>query len=147
MTASNPITLCIALSVMTAIGCSTVPSATKLTQGIDVQKQTSAPSKMLAKDDPVCKQFYANIYKAASDAVKAKRNNADMARVGASVAGGFLGIPAGGMIASQTAQRIISSNTTNISTQAFDPEYKFDRRIIDTAKDLNCPIKIKDKTP
>lgn len=133
-------------AVMTTVACSTVPSTTKLTEGIDVQK-TSAPTQMRTKDDPICEKFYANIYKAASDAVEAKRNNADLARVGASVAGGFLGIPSGGLIASQTASRIIATKTTDISTQAFDPEYKFDRRIIDTAKDLNCPIKIKDKTP
>lgn len=145
MSVSRSLTLAVPVLFLLS-ACSTVPSTTSLTEGIDVQKSAS-PTVLRSKDDPVCEKFYSNIYTAAKDAVEAKRNNADMTRVGAAVAGGFLGIPAGGLIASKTAERIIDSKTNDVSTQTFDPELKFDRRIIETAVELNCPIKIKDKTP
>ncbi len=127
--------------------CSTVPSATKLTDGIDL-KQSPATSPMRAKDDPVCEQFYINIRKAANDAVKAKRNNADLARIGSVVALGAIGAPQGsGIVTSHAAQRLIDSKTRDVSLYTFDPDLKFDRRIIDTAFELKCPITIKDKTP
>jgi len=123
--------------------CSTVPSTKSLTDGLTPDK-LSKQSQMRASNDPICTEFYENVIVAANKSAKAKRTNAQMASAGVSVATVLAGVgPLGAMATRSAAGVLIGRSVKDVSSTTFNPENKFDRRIIETAADLQCPVIVK----
>jgi len=141
MRISSPLLALTTMAMLSA--CSTVPSMSALTEGIDT-KQTGTQKQVRVSNDPVCLEFYENVITAAEKSAKAKRTNAQMASAGVSIATIASGLGPLGSIATQSAARVLISRSVNdVSTTELDPENKFDRRIIEAAGEVNCPVKIK----
>jgi len=117
--------------------------------GINTDKSTPVATSLRASNDPVCSQFYSNVIEAANKSARAKNTNSQFATAGVSIAGAVVGLGPAGAIATNTAARVLLTQTiTEVPTTTFDPEERFDKRIIDTAAAVNCPITIKgQKTP
>ena len=123
--------------------CSTVPSSKSLVSGIDKDKITAQKTTMRASNDPVCITFYENVIEAANKSAKAKRTNAQMASTGVSIGSVLAGLGPIGSIAAQSATRtLIAGSVSDVSSTSFNPENKFDRAIIESAKEVQCPVKI-----
>ena len=130
--------------------CSTVPKTDTLLTGIDMKAAAPATASgtKLAATDPTCKTFYNNVAEAAVDAQKAKRTNKQVASTGVSVLTSVIGLgPVGSIATSSAAQIAIAQSGSDVSTVVFDPEKSFDKRVIQTAETVNCPIRIKTPTP
>jgi len=139
---STPLIAAAALTFISA--CSTVPKTKSLTDGIDADKIASHKTGMRASNDPVCTTFYGNVIQAANKSARARRNNAQMASAGASIATTLIGLgPVGSIATSSAARVLINGQIKDVSSTIFDPENKFDKRIIDSAKELNCPVRMK----
>ncbi len=136
--------LSLTTGLMILSACSTVPKTTSLTDGIDFSKSVNKPGVPLASDDPICTAFYRNIIDAAVKSQKAKRSNAQLASTGASVLTSMVGLgPVGSMATSSAARIAINQQISDVSRTEFDPKKKFDRKIIETAKTVGCPVSIK----
>ncbi len=137
----------IALSTLAILSaCSTVPKMNALTEGLD-KDQLGTQKQMRVSNDPVCIEFYENVIAAAEKSAKAKRTNAQMASAGVSVASVVAGLGPLGSIATQSAARVlINRAASDVSSTEFDPENKFDARIIEAANEVNCPVKVKGAT-
>lgn len=136
-------TLIAATAIFALSACSTVPSMNSLTEGID-KDQLGTQKQVRVSNDPICMEFYENVITAAEKSAKAKRTNAQMASAGVSLATIASGMGPLGSIATQSAARVlINRNADEVSSTVFDPEDKFDKRIIDAANEVNCPVKIK----
>lgn len=137
---------CLASSALMMTACSTVPSSKTLMTGISPAKvaTSSAKPNMLLADDPVCESFYENVITAAVKAQKAKSSNKQLASTGVSILTSVVGLgPIGSMATSSAAQIAMNRSPRNVSTTEFDPEKKFDRKVIKTAQGLGCPLRIK----
>ncbi len=126
--------------------CSTVPSTSALTEGIK-KDQISEQSQMRVSNDPVCTEFYENVIMAANKSAKAKRTNAKMASTGVSIGTILAGVGPLGSIATRSAASVlINRSVKDVSSTLFDPEQKFDRKVIETADKLQCPVRVKGRT-
>ena len=137
-----------ALTLVTA--CSTVPKTDTLMTGIDMKAAApaTAPGTKLAATDPTCKTFYNNVSDAAIEAEKAKRTNKQAASTGVSILTSVIGLgPLGSIATSSAAQIALSQTGSDVSTVVFDPEKSFDKRVIETADKVNCPVRVKTPTP
>ena len=144
MRISTSFTAVAALTLLSA--CSTVPKMDSLTDGID-QDKLGTQKQMRVSNDPVCIEFYENVIAAAEKSAKAKRSNAQMASAGVSVASIVAGLGPLGSVATQSAARVLISRSANdVSTTVFDPENRFDARIIEAANQVNCPVRVKGVT-
>ncbi len=137
----------LALSTLFTISaCSTVPKETSLLEGINT-KSLNASAKgapVRSSSDPICSAFYNNVIEAAVKAEKAKRTNKQLASTGVSLLSVIAGVGPAGSIAANSATRIaLSQSGANVSKTVFDPEQSFDKRVIDTARQVNCPITVK----
>lgn len=144
MRLSTPI-LYISIPAITLLSaCSTVPSAKSLTNGIDSEKIAAQKTTMRASNDPICTTFYENVIEAANKSAKNKRTNAQLASTGVSIGSVLAGIgPIGSIAAQSAARQLIGRSVSDVSSTSFDPENKFDRAIIESAKEVQCPVKIK----
>lgn len=141
MRISMPIIAIATIAVLSA--CTTVPKMKSLTEGIDAD-QLGTEKQVRVSNDPVCLEFYENVIDAAAKSAKAKRTNAQMASAGVSIASMAAGLGPLGSMATQGAARVLINRSVNdVSSTEFDPENKFDKRIIDAANEVNCPVKIK----
>lgn len=143
--------LALAPAILLIASCSTVPKTTSLTDGVDFSKSVNKPGVPLASDDPICLAFYRNVIDAAVKSQKAKRSNAQFASTGVSVLTSVIGLgPIGSMATSSAARIAINQRISDVSRTEFDPDKKFDRKIIKTAQTVGCPVSVKNapaKTP
>jgi len=143
---SAPLWLAAAMSVTVLAACSTVPSSKVLMDGVDVKAAKTLPAgtTMRAQSDPICTQYYTNVFEAARKAAKAKQNNKRFAATGVSIATSMIGLgPVGSVATSGAAQIALAQSPNIVATTQFDPEKSFDKKIIDGANELKCPISVK----
>lgn len=140
---SSRLSLATLPAILLISACSTVPSSSSLTEGIKKDQMTKQ-SQMRVSNDPVCVEFYENVILAANKSAKAKRNNAKIASAGVSIGTILAGVGPLGSIATRSAASVlIDRSVKDVSSTQFDPEHKFDRKIIKAAEQLQCPVQIR----
>jgi len=138
--------------------CSTVPNTKDLMFGMDLlpaNATTDAATKtavLKAQDDPVCELFYENVVEAAVTAQKNRSMNAQLVSMGFTLATAFIGVPQVGGLADAAGFVAYGDNVFESLKTGFNPEKKFDRKVITTALEIGCPLTIlepveEDKAP
>lgn len=146
MPLSSRLSLAVLPALLLVSACSTVPSSSALTEGIKKDQMTKQ-TQMRVSNDPVCTEFYENVIMAANKSAKAKRNNAKLASAGVSIGTILAGVGPLGSIATRSAASVlINRSVSDVSSTQFDPEHKFDRKVIATAQELQCPVQVKGQT-
>jgi len=145
---STPI---LSLAIMSLSACTTLPSSTALTKGIDpaVISKAQSATAMRAHTDPVCENFYKNVQTYTAKASQPNQGTNFLAAIGIGVLGAMAGggiATAGlgqvGQVAAQTATTQALSMGSQATLRSLKSSDKADAKIIDVANELRCPVSV-----